>query len=79
MIRVASLRSALRGTRFSSHYQQQTLQIMEQKYFCTYKNASTNGAWIKSREYDTVAALFAAMMPYIEQHPTTTVQYQHTR
>jgi hypothetical protein len=54
-------------------------RFMEQKYFCTYKNASTNGAWIKSREYDTVAALFAAMQPYIEKHPMTTVQYQHTR
>ena len=52
---------------------------MEQKYFCTYKNASTNGAWIKSREYNSVAALFAAMQPYIEKHPMTTVQYQHTR
>lgn len=52
---------------------------MEQKYFCTYKNASTNGAWIKSREYDTIADLLNAMLPYLEQHPTTTVQYQHTR
>lgn len=52
---------------------------MEMKYFCTYKNASTKGAWIKSREYNSVAELFAAMQPYIEQHPMTTVQYQHTR
>ena len=52
---------------------------MEQKYFCTYKNASTNGAWIKSREYNTIADLLNAMRPYLEQHTTTTVQYQHTR
>lgn len=52
---------------------------MEQKYFCTYKNASTNGAWIKSREYKTVSELLTAMQPYIEQHPTTTMQFQHTR
>ena len=52
---------------------------MKQKYFCTYKNASTNGAWIKSREYDTVAALLNAMQPYLEQHPRTLVQYQTAR
>ena len=78
MTRVASLCSALRGTRFSSHYQQ-IITDMEQKYFCTYKNASTNGAWIKSREYDTIGKLLAAMQPYLEQHPKTTVQYQLTR
>lgn len=52
---------------------------MEQKYFCTYKNGATKGQWVKSREYKSVDELFAAMMPYIKQHPTTTVQYQTTR
>ena len=49
------------------------------KYFCTYKNGATNGQWVKSREYETVKQLFDAMQPYIEQHPTTTVQYQYAR
>lgn len=49
------------------------------KYFCTYKNSETKGQWTKSREYETVEALFNAMMPYIEKHPRTTVQYQTAR
>jgi len=49
------------------------------KYFCTYKNSETKGQWIKSHEYETVKSLFDAMMPYIENHPITTVQYQTTR
>lgn len=49
------------------------------KYFCTYKNGATNAQWVKSREYNSVAELFTAMRPYVEQHPTTTVQYQTTR
>lgn len=49
------------------------------KYFCTYKNGATYGNWAKSREYTTVGELLTAMQPYLEKHPMTTVQYQHTR
>ena len=43
-------------------------------HFCSYKNRETKG-WQKSREYDSIKALMTAMMPYMENHPNTTVQY----
>lgn len=49
------------------------------KYFCTYKNSATHSQWVKSREYETIGALLTAMQPYLEQHSTTTVQYQIAR
>lgn len=47
-------------------------------YFCTYKNKSTNYQWAKSKEYDSATALVSAMVPYINENPMTTVQYQTT-
>ena len=46
------------------------------KYFCTYKNAETNGEWRKSHKYPSIDALMNAMLPYLREHPRTLVQYQ---
>lgn len=45
-------------------------------YFCTYRNKETAGAWRQSKEYGTMSELLAAMLPYLEKHPFTTVSYQ---
>lgn len=44
--------------------------------FCTYKNKNTNGQWRKSREYENMTLLLAAMAQYLTGHPHTQVQYQ---
>lgn len=45
-------------------------------YFCTYKNAATNGNWCKSNEYTSVDAMLTAMRTYLNNNPRTQVTFQ---
>lgn len=44
--------------------------------FCTYKNKNTGGKIRKSREYNSMTELLAAMASYLDANPWTTVWYQ---
>ena len=47
------------------------------KYFCTYRSKKSE-KWSRSRDYNSVRDLMAAMFKYVEAHPALEVTFQYS-
>ena len=46
-------------------------------HFCTYRT-SRKAAWVRSKNYDSVRSLMAAMLPFVEKNPAIEVTFQYS-
>lgn len=60
---------------YFSYKSTKTFTIMT--HFCTYRSSSKE-AWVRSKDYKSVRDLMAAMLSYVEKHPTLEVTYQYS-